>query len=636
MIRLKVFIPVLLIVALSVWFAIYRLDIWLKYKLENVISDVTGTKIDISDLRLSFRNSSLKIKKLQIASSTEKYRNLIEFGNIVVDFESLPLLRKRFVIDEFSVKGIAWDTPRDSSVFLPHRSKSNKPSWYSKWADEAFNKTKVEFNKLPIEKLADFRVPTSTEQVLNSLQLESQKAYKDALGKVQKSKTRWLESIKNFKSPSEYQEKIRQAQQLMRNLPQNPQDILQRVEDAKKIVQFFEDEKDKAADVFKQAKGDFDNLQSLYGEANQALQDDYKKALSMVSLDQFDLKNLSRLMFGEQWLNRAEMIVHYHSLLRNLMAKSKSEKKQKVEVHPRAKGRDIIFVTPHAKPKFVLAKSDFSVTGFDRHVEGLMNQTYKIKLRDINSAPKLYGKPTSLDLTARFKNWYIGFANLHFFWDYTKSLDKDRYQATIKGIQAKNWPVGIPKVFPIKISNGHANSQSDLQFNGDEMKWTNRVNFSGVQWDLREVPNIGFIVPAMAAVMSRIHHFYLEFEMLRKSGKFNYIVRSNLDNQLQSAIEAVIAKKWDEFKTKLQAAIQDKIQKYRDGLQDEMKTYQAQVMDQIQEREKLVENFRQKAESQVQKLNQSAKKAAQKKVEKKVKSQLEKLKKKLPKVKLPF
>jgi hypothetical protein len=52
-----------------------------------------------------------------------------------------------------------------------------------------------------------------------------------------------------------------------------------------------------------------------------------------------DTRNISRILFGQQWINRTDKIIYYMALVKKYMP----EKKAKKEVKERQKGRDIIF-----------------------------------------------------------------------------------------------------------------------------------------------------------------------------------------------------------------------------------------------------------------------------------------------------
>ncbi|PIR21976.1 MAG: hypothetical protein COV44_10310 [Deltaproteobacteria bacterium CG11_big_fil_rev_8_21_14_0_20_45_16] len=639
MIRWKVFLPVFVIVALSLWFCIYRIDFWLKGAFENAISAVTGTKTDITYLRVSFRQSSLTIKKLEIASSKEEFKNAMEFSDIVIDFQSLPLLEKRFVVDDFSIKGITWGTPRKKSGFLPPQPKEDKPSWYSKWADEAMSKVKSEFDQLPVAKLADFRVPTNVDEILTTLNLESEKALRAALVSAQESKTEWTKTISELKDVSEYREMFSQVQRAASSTPQTPAEILEKVKVIQTSISFFENETKKADELLRQTQNEWKKLQATYKMAADSIEEDYKRAKAIVSLDQFDLNNLSRLMFGSQWMDRAEQVLQYHAMIRHYLALMKPKEEARVEVRQRAQGRDIIFISPKRKPSFVLAHSGFSVTGLENNDAKTVSQTYELELKDLNSNPRLYGKPTEVDLDVRFKNWILGEAKLDMFWDYTGTPIKDRYKLEASRIAASNWPVGIPKIFPVTMEKGVANSSSLLSFVDDEMKWTNRVNFEDIAWDFREVPRIGFIIPAISEVLQRIKNFFVEFEILRKEGDFDFIVRSDLDDKMQKALMEVIEEKWKDFQAKLKLAIEEKVEKYRKETLAEIDRYKKDVLGQVEEKKKLAENYQKQAEAklkEVQNIAEKKKKELQNKVKKEAGDRLKNITKQAPKIKLPF
>jgi len=350
MIRWKVFLPALVLSLLVIWFAMFRLDSWLKNQIEQTISLVTGTRTNISQLDLSWMRSRLSISRLQIASSQEEFKNAVEFADIIIDFQSLPLLEKRFVIDDFSIKGIDWNTPRRSSGFLPPEKKDQKPPWFSEWADTAFESLRKEFNEVPVARLGDFRIPTDAKEVLGQLNLESEKAFKESLVEIQRSQTEWTERLRELQDLSEYKEFYSQIKSATANLPQDSKAILERVQTLQRAIEFFDGQQKKASRLYGDIRQQYQSLQGLYSRAEAAILNDYSRAKSLVSLEQFNLENLSKLMFGPQWFDRAEAVIHYHSMIRHWLEALKTPANDKVEVKARAKGRDIIFITPKKKP----------------------------------------------------------------------------------------------------------------------------------------------------------------------------------------------------------------------------------------------------------------------------------------------
>lgn len=635
MIRFKVFLPVLILTILIGWFFVYRLDAWLEKAIEDGVSSITNTKTEIQSLKLSFQNSSLVIRGLKIASPKDEFKNLVEFADIVIDFQSLPLLEKRFVIDDFSIRGIAWNTPRKTSGWLPPKPKKDEPSWISEQIDKAFGKIKEEFQELPVAKLADFRIPQNPQEVLSALDLESEKAFRESAIKFQESRTKWENEIRELRDISEYRRFSKNVENLTKALPPDPKEILKRVETAKEAIEFFKTEKTKAQNLFEDLKAEGQNLKETYAAAVRAIDSDFERARALVSLDQFNIDNLSRLLFGAHWVNDAERVLYYHAVLREKLEILKDEG-ESVEVRQRARGRDIIFVVPQKKPGFVLANSEFTVTGLESEEAKRLSQTYQLHLQHINSAPKLYGKPTEIHMLGKFKEAPISLAAIDLFWDYTKDIPRDRYTAKLERIAVKNWPVGVPKILPLKMQSGFANSKSDLEFIGSEMRWTNSIQFSNVNWDFREVPKIGFIVPALVDTLEQVRNFYLEIELKKRDSGLEFIVRSDLDRRLKEAISNVIDEKFQEFQAKLRASLEAQVERYKDEAQKQLALYQKEVLGRVEEQLTLANKYQKQAEDKLKELQKRAGQAASEQLKDRAKDKMEDLKKDLPKIKNPF
>ncbi|MBN8555946.1 MAG: TIGR03545 family protein [Deltaproteobacteria bacterium] len=633
-IRLKVFIPVVLVIATTLIISFFFIDFWVKNWIENGISAVTGTKTDIRDLKLSFKNSSLKIRRLEIASKEKEFENFVEFEDVVVDFQTLPLLKKRFVIDEFSIEGIMWATPRRTSGKLLFQKKvDEQPSWISDLKNEAFESVKNEFEKMPISKLSEFRIPNDPREIVSSLDLKSTDAYKTVIEHAQELKTKWPERFKEIKNTSELEAKFKEAKALVENVPQNPQEILKRIEGIKSVIEFFQSEQKRVEGIIHDVKTDSAKIQADYDLATQALNDDFNRAKKLVSLDELNVGNISRILFGPEWLQKIDQVLKYHQMLRKALAKT--EKDEEVQVRQRAKGRDIIFIVPKKQPSFVLAKSEFSVKSLDRGQKNLVTQIYELSLRDINSSPKLYGKPTSVDFKSEFKNAVIGGAEVQLFWDYTKEIPVDKYKADVKKIAAKSWPMGVPQYFPLRLSSGLANAATEFHFVGDDMKWLTKVQFSDVLWDFDNAPKQSIFFDLLRDVFSKIKNFHLDLELKSVGEKLDFNVKTDFDSAIQSALTAAIDKKLDEFKARLKLEIENRISQVKTQAMNSVTQYKEEVEKRAQNYLAQLTNY----ENETMKLEDQLKKRSQNAVQDKIKEGIKDIQKgdnPLKKMKLPF
>jgi uncharacterized protein (TIGR03545 family) len=606
MIRWKLFLSVSLIVGLLLFFFILRFDAWLTNRLEGAISGVTGTKTDILSLKTKFFPPRLEVKTLEIASSTESLKNLLEFEDIVVAFELLPLLEKRVVINEFSIRGMDWGTPRKNSGFLPPKKK--EPSWLDPYVAKAFGAFQQEFEALPLSRLADFRIPDEPEEVLALLDLESEAAFREAAAKFEDAQTRWKTQIRELRDLRDYEKFIADARAATKNIPKTPQEVARRVQTVKTSIDFFKREKEKAETLLQASQEQWTELETTYAQAKDALQTDFENAKNLVSLDELNVENLSRLLFGPHWLSRAEQFMYYQNWIRQSFEKIRGPEKDSVEIRQRAKGRDIQFVVPEVKPGFVWEFSEFSVTGLEREVGDRLSQSYSMKIQDVTSSPRLHGKPTQIDVGGRFRESFLATADFQVFLDYTDPRNtQDRYQLKAEDIQASLFPVGVPRVFPLKISEGLFDAVSEFKREEDKMRWLSRLSFSGVDWDLREIPQIGFLIPSLSRVLGGVSKFYVEIEFIREADGLRFLVRSDLDQKLKDAVFGELEKRLEEFYKQLRQVLNQKVARVREHADRELQTYRTQIVDELAQKEKLAKGYLGEAERQLKELENQAK-----------------------------
>jgi len=476
-----------------------------------------------------------------------------------------------------------------------------------------------------VNKLLDFELPSDPKEIVDRMDLQSIVAYKAASLQAQEQQQRWTNRYKELKDISSYKKLISDARALVQNLPQDPQEILKRVEAVQSILKQIDDEKKKIEGISQDISADFSNLQKLLETAKAAVEADYEKAKGLVGFDAFDTSTLTKMIFGRQWVDRAEAIIRSQNAIRAKLALlSASNKDDGIQVQPRAKGRDIIFVRPQQKPSFVLAKSDFSVLATD--------QKYEMKMRDINSAPKIYGKPTSLDLKGEFKNAAIGSAGFSGFWDYTKDVPKDIYNAEVRRIRASDWPVGIPKIFPVKISSGSADAVVNFDFLGPVLTWTNQVSFSNVVWNFDQVPKAGILVPILTTVFNEVKNFKMNFKITYKEKKLSFDIISDLDDHLKRGATKYLDQKFQEFQARLRREVEQRIGKIKDQATTEVSKFQNELKSKVDSALSDVTSSAAEGNQLVSQAEQKAKDAAAKKATDELKKSLPGLPAGLPKL----
>ncbi|SEQ14167.1 TIGR03545 family protein [Treponema bryantii] len=134
------FVPLIVtaafIVAIPICFITFK-NIIVKKGIIYACETIFEAKCDIQNVDFKLLDSSLKIKKLEIANKDDYMKNLVDIGSITVDFDLGQLLRKRFVADELSVLGVDTGTERKTSGELPPKKEKKIKKQKEKAAKEA-------------------------------------------------------------------------------------------------------------------------------------------------------------------------------------------------------------------------------------------------------------------------------------------------------------------------------------------------------------------------------------------------------------------------------------------------------------------------------------------------------------------
>lgn len=154
------FVPLIVtiafIAAIPICFSMFK-NVIIKKAITVVCENIFEAKTDIEKVDFKFLDSSLKIKKIEIANKNDYMKNLVDIGSITIDFDLGQLLRKRFVADELSVLDVNSGTERKTSGELPpakekkikkQKAKAEKQASESKLGKALSDKKAVAANSL--------------------------------------------------------------------------------------------------------------------------------------------------------------------------------------------------------------------------------------------------------------------------------------------------------------------------------------------------------------------------------------------------------------------------------------------------------------------------------------------------------
>jgi len=402
------------LVAIPVCFAIFK-NVIIKKAITTVCENIFEARCDIQKVDFKFFDSSLKIKKIEIANKNDVMKNLVDIGSVSIDFDLKQLLKKRFVADELSVLDVLTGTERKYSGELPpkkikkikkNKEKIQKQASQSKFAIALGEKKSVASSSLQ-ENISGLFNQINPQNLMETYyaKLQTPNLSTDVQNKVPELVEKWQSKPAEVqKSVDDLQKSVNEIMAFDYNSVQNnPLKIKEFLETIDAAYKNIEKAKKEATGTLNSFNADMAQVDSMRKTIQNAVNHDLNFAnteiAKITSLSISDGTNLISGMFEKvacdvlgKYYPYAQTGVNYLLNLKSKQqtqpAKQKSEntkkaKKQKYSIK-RAPGRDI-FYRSDKTPSFWIKKMAGSGANF------FVNAT------NIANNQELINKPAKID-----------------------------------------------------------------------------------------------------------------------------------------------------------------------------------------------------------------------------------------------
>ena len=369
------FVPLIVtiafIAAIPITFTMFK-NVLIKKGITVVCEKIFEAKCDIEQVDFKFLDSSLKIKKIEIANKDDYMKNLVDIGSITLDFDLNQLLRKRFVADELSVLDVNSGTDRKTSGELPpakakkikkDKEKAAKKASESKLGKVLAEKKEVAANSLQ-ENITGLFNSLNPETLMNNFysQLQTPELSKQVQEQIPQIVTKWQSK------PAEVQKTVDELSKSVNDImafdygsvQNNPMKIKEFIETIDSTKKNIEKVKSDANGVLKSFNSDLAEADGLRKTVQNAVNHDMNLANTEINkIKALNISDGTKLISGMfenvlcdvlgKYYPYAQKGVNYLLELKTKQggdkeAKDKKEKKEKSKytVH-RAPGRDIFY-----------------------------------------------------------------------------------------------------------------------------------------------------------------------------------------------------------------------------------------------------------------------------------------------------
>lgn len=346
-IRWKYAAPLLIfIVALCVFF-IFFFDALVSRGIEIAATKANGAKVNVSGFKTKFLAGRVSIGNVQITNKNAPMENLIEMGPMAFQLELSPVFKKCVVIDEASLSGIRFNTPRKTSGALRVEPKSEEPSAAAQLASKYKDQFKLNLDgiKGDVKQKID----------IDPKELEITKRADALKTQAEAAPAEWNKKIDAL----DVENRLKKVEADLKDLKLSPETfgkVKQAKDDLEKIKKDVQDTRTSLTAELNNFK-----TQATTGLAD-AKKADMNNLMSRFNLDFADPQRLMEGFAGPAVLGKYYTVIRYVELARKYMPAKKEKEAQKEPERPRPGGADIAFPTPAAPPRFWLktAKLDGS------------------------------------------------------------------------------------------------------------------------------------------------------------------------------------------------------------------------------------------------------------------------------------
>jgi len=400
---------------------------------------LSGAKVDVGDALTSLFPPGLVVDKVRIANRFQPGTNLIEFDRIDVRLAAEPLLKQSYIVNEGSITGLRWGTPREDAGTL------DVP-----WIDI----------NLESELLGSLRnrLTNSGEDLLGEAfrQLQLQ------LDPQQLESVRLAEALR-----ATWTERFTTLQQRVEHLEIRVNDLDKKVADARELglkrLTAYRRLLDEVDELLAETARIRRDVTVLPQTANRDLRNldearlrDQQTIQRKIKLFRLDGEAISELLLGPELKDRLERATVWCEWAR------KSIDRLSYRPEPlRHAGYDILFPRAEKLPKFLIERLD--VSGEARLGNEMI--PFSGTVAGITTEPAVYGKPLVIELAGQAAAQF----RLHAILDQTKPKPTQEFAITYTLPEKTETTLGNDQQMAFLVSSEQTQLSAEFQLSGDSV-----------------------------------------------------------------------------------------------------------------------------------------------------------------------
>ncbi len=518
----------------AVWWLL--VDGLIECAIERAGTQAVGAKVELAAADLTLFPLGLTLNGLEVTDPDAPMTNAVEVQRISFLMDGLNLLRRKVLINEMTVDGVRFGTPRKTSGAIGKQ----EPGIVQKVAKTRF--------VLPSAQLPDVK------EILAKEELQSLKLAETLRADVQAEQDRWKQQMTELPNKAKFEEYRQRLEKVKSAGKGGLGGIVGGAGELAAIQKDINQDLDKITTAKKTFDNNLAQLRKRLDEATKAPEEDLRRLRDKYALSPQGLANMSSALIEGPLGDKIETALQWYAKLQPYL-QSNGERKGKVEVVKplRGKGVDVRFKEQAPLPDVLVRTAR---VGLDLSA-GLVSGT----VRNITPEQHLLGAPTTFEFAG---DKLTGLQSLKLSGEINRvdpARPHDAATLNVRGYRLLNLPLSTDESLPISVKEAWTDLDLKAGLRGETLDATLAATLQSVQVTTGAKPDADAIAKAVASALSDIKSLHLKADITGTVTHYDVRLSSDLDQVLKQALGKQMQEQVGKFESQLRAAITEKAAK---------------------------------------------------------------------------
>lgn len=530
LIRWKALLPLTVLLGVMVLVFVLYADRAVKRGVEAAGTQIVGARVELREADLAIGDGSVALRGLAVTNPGSPMTNLFEAEEIQVDLRVLPLLEKKVLLDTVAVRGLRFNTPRETSgaIERPSETSGAVRDLVSGWKSQV--------------KVPAFSLSTLTQAVnVDAISAESLATLREARHAVAYVDTARAKLVADLNA-LDPRPTIDSAEALVIRLRGASLRTLglggvrQAATDVRRTVDALGKLDDRLRAFETETKANAGGLTQRLQAIPAARQQDYAYARSLLKLPTLDIPSIGPQLFGDVIAAQVGELLYWVQMVEKYIPPGVERQLKPGPKRMRASGTDVLFAKNATYPDFLmrLAELSLAIGG-----EGAAAGDYSARITGVTTQPAVYGAPTIFSVSRTEGRAGPSEVRVGGMLDHRGTPLRDSVSAQLRGIALPTLPLsGLGAT--LALGNGFSDLRFERTGGALDGRWLWRA--TGVRWtrdstrSLAGSPAMRLVEDAVWRALSRVDSVEIEASFSGEVTKPRLGIRTNVASALSNAL----------------------------------------------------------------------------------------------------